>query len=60
MTTLRLAFGAPFLGAREIDQTNYHLRNTATLKYSGAILWNQLPVEGKIAESLQSFKSVVG
>ena len=70
MTTLRLAFGAPFLGAREIDQTNYHLRNTATdlslpkpkreflkksFKYSGAILWNQLPVEGKIAESLQSF-----
>ena len=60
---------------REIDQTNYHLRNTATdlslpkpkreflkksFKYSGAMLWNQLPVEGKIAESLQSFKSVVG
>ena len=60
---------------REIDQTNYHLRNTATdlslpkpkreflkksFKYSGAMLWNQLPVEGKIAESLQSLKSVVG
>ena len=60
---------------REIDQTNYHLRNTATdlslpkpkreflkksFKYSGAMLWNQLPVEGKLAESLQSFKSVVG
>ena len=59
---------------REIDQTNYHLRNTATdlslpkpkreflkksFKYSGAMLWNQLPVEGKIAESLQPFKSVV-
>jgi hypothetical protein len=42
---------------REIDQTNYHLQNTATdltipkpkreflkksLKYSGAMLWNQL------------------
>ena len=60
---------------REIDQTNYHLRNTATdlslpkpkreflkksFKYSGAMLWNQIPVEGKLAESLQSFKSVVG
>ena len=60
---------------REMDQTNYHLRNTATdlslpkpkreflkksFKYSGAMLWNQLPVEGKLAESLQSFKSVVG
>ena len=61
---------------REIDQTNYHLRNTGTdlslpkpkreflkksFKYSGAMLWNQFPVEGKLAlKSLQSFKSVVG
>ena len=57
---------------REIDQTNYYLRNTATdlslpkpkreflkksFKYSGAMLWNQLPIEGKLAESLHLFKS---
>ena len=50
---------------REIDQTNYYLRNTATdlslpkpkRDYSGAMLWNQLPIEGKLAESLHSFKS---
>ena len=60
---------------REIDQTNYHLRNTATdltlpkpkreflkksFKYSGAVLWNQLSIEGKFAESLHSFGSIVG
>ncbi len=60
---------------REIDQTNYHLRNTATdltipqpkreflkksFKYSGAMLWNQLPNEAKLAESPHSFKSIVG
>ena len=59
----------------EIDQTNYHLRNTATdltlpkpkrellkksFKYSGAVPWNQLSIEGKLAESLHSFKSIVG
>ena len=59
---------------REIDQTNYHLRNTATnltipqpkreflkksFKYSGAMLWNQLPNEAKLAESPHSFKSIV-
>ena len=58
--------------SREIDQTNYYLRNTATdlslpkpkreflkksLNYSGAMLWNQLPIEGKLAKSLHSFKS---
>ena len=50
---------------REIDQTNYYLRNTVTdlslpkpkRDYSGAMLWNQLPIEGKLAESLHSFKS---
>ena len=61
---------------REIDQTNYHLRNTPTdltipkpkreflkkrFKYNGAMLWNQLPNEAKLAiESLHSFKSIVG
>ena len=50
---------------REIYQANYHLRNTATdltlpkpkreflkksFKYSGAVLWNQLPIEGKLAK----------
>ena len=55
---------------REIDQTNYHLLNTATdltlhkpmreflkksFKCSGAVLLNQL----SIAESLHSFKSIV-
>ncbi len=59
----------------EIDQTNYHLRNTATdltipkpkqkflkkrIKYSGAMLWNQLPNEAKLAESPHSLKSIVG
>ena len=58
----------------EIDQTNYHLRNTATdpsrillqipkpkrEKYSGATLWNQLPIVGKLAKSLGAFKSIVG
>ena len=56
---------------REIDQTKYNLRNTATdltlpkpkrefLKYSGAVLLNQLSIEGKLAESLHSFESIVG
>ena len=60
---------------REIDQTNYHLRNTATdltlpkpkreflkksFKYSGAVLWSQFSIEEKLAESLHSFKSIVG
>ncbi len=63
------------LERREIDQTNYHIRNTATdlsipkpkreffkksFKYSGAMLWNQLPNEAKLAESPHSFKSIVG
>ena len=59
---------------RVVNQTNYNLRNTATdltlpkpkreflksFKYSDAVLWNQLSIEGKLAESLHSFKSVVG
>jgi hypothetical protein len=60
---------------REIDQTNYPLRNSVTnltipkpkreflkksLKYSGAMLCNHLPNEAKLAESLHSFKSIVG
>ena len=60
---------------REIDQTNYNFRNTATdltlpkpkrkklkksFKYSGAVLWNQLSIEEKLEESLHSFKSIVG
>ena len=60
---------------REIDQTNYHLRNTAidltlakpkreflkkSFKYSAAVLWNQLSIEKKLAESLHSFKSIIG
>jgi len=51
---------------RNTDKTDYHLRNSATdlilpkpkreflkisFKYSGAMLWNQLPNEAKIAES---------
>ena len=59
-----------FVG-RVINQTNYNLRNTATdltlpkpkrellkksFKYSDAVLWNQLSIEGKLAESLHSFK----
>ena len=59
----------------EIDQTNYHLLNTATdltlpkpkrqflkksLKCSGVVLWNQLSIEGELAESLHSLKSIIG
>jgi hypothetical protein len=51
---------------REIDETNNHLRNTATdltipkpkreflkkkFKHSGAMLWKQLPNEAKLADS---------
>ena len=54
---------------RNVEQTNYHLRNSATdltlpkpkreflkrsFKYSGAMLWNQLPNETKLAESIYS------
>ena len=50
-----------------VDQTDYHLRDSATdlrlpkpkreflkrsFKYSGAQLWNQLPNEAKLAESI--------
>ena len=60
-----------------LDQTDYHLRNTATvlteltlpkskreflrrsLKFSGAMLWNQLPNEAKLAESISLFKSLI-
>jgi hypothetical protein len=62
---------------REMDQTNYNLRNTATdltyilpnpkrefkkksFKYSGALHWNQLPNEAKLASSLHSFRLNVG
>ena len=56
----------PFV-RREVDQSNYHLRNTVTdltlpkpkreflkksFKRSGAVLWNQLSIQGKLAESL--------
>ena len=59
---------------RKIGQTNHNLRNTATdltlpkpkreflkksCKYSDAVLWNQLSIEGKLAESLHSFKLIV-
>ena len=54
---------------RNVDQTDYHLRNIATdltlpkpkreflkrsIKYSGAMLWNQLPNEAKPAENIRS------
>ena len=50
---------------RNVDQTNYHLRDTATdltlpkpkreflkgsFKFSDAMLWNQLPNEAKLAQ----------
>ena len=57
---------------RNVDQTSYHLRNTATdltlpkpkflkrsFKFSGAMLWKQLPNEAKLAESISSFKSLI-
>jgi hypothetical protein len=64
------ALRGSFVG-REMDQTNYTLRNTATdltlpkpkreflkksFKYSGALYWNQLPNEAKLASSLHSFR----
>ena len=59
---------------RNVDQTNCHLRNTATdltlpkpkraflktsFKFSGAMLWNQLSIEVKLAKSISSFKSLI-
>ena len=59
---------------RNVDQTDYHLRNSATdltlpkpkreflkrsFKYSGAVLWNQLPNEAKLAESIDSFNKCI-
>ena len=59
---------------RNVDQTDYHLRNSATdltlpkpkreflkpnFKYSGAMLWNQLPNETKLAESIYSFNKYI-
>ena len=59
---------------RNVEQTNYHLRNSATdltlpkpkreflkrsFKYSGAMLWNQLPNETKLAESIYSFNKYI-
>ena len=59
---------------RNVDQTDYHLRNSATdltlpkpkreflkrsFKYSGAMLWNQLPNEAKLAESIHSFNKCI-
>jgi len=53
-----------------VDQTDYHLRNSVTyltlpkpkreflkrsFKYSAAQLWNQLPNEAKLAESIYLF-----
>ena len=59
---------------RNVDQTDYHLRSSATdltlpkpkreflkrsFKYSGAMLWNQLPSEAKLAESVHSFNKYI-
>ena len=59
---------------RNVEQTNYHIRNSATdltlpkpkreflkrsFKYSGAMLWNQLPNETKLAESIYSFNKYI-
>ena len=59
---------------RNVDQTDYHLRNSATdltlpkpkreflkitFKYSSAMLWNQLPNEAKQAESVYSYNKCI-
>jgi len=59
---------------RNDDQTDYHLRNSATdltlpkpkreflkgsFKYSGAMLWNHLPNEAKQAELIYSFNKCI-
>ena len=58
---------------RNADQADYHLRNSATdltlpkpkreflkrsFKYSGAMVWNQLPNEATLAESIYSFNNL--
>jgi len=57
-----------------VDQTDYHLRNSATdltlpkpkrefpqksFKYSGAQLWNELTNEEKLAESIFLFNKFI-
>lgn len=59
---------------RSIDQVNYHLHSMATnlthpklkreclkrsLKFRGAMFWNQLSNEAKLAKSLTSFKKFI-
>ena len=59
---------------RNVDQTDYHLTNSATdvtllkpkreflkrsFKYSGAMLWNQFPNEAKLAQSIYSFNKYI-
>ena len=59
---------------RNVDQTDDHLRNSArdltlpkpkraflkrSFKYSGAMLWNQLPNKAKLAESIHSFNKCI-
>ena len=66
---------APNLRNSFADQTDYHLRNNATdltlpkpkreflrrsFRYSGAMLWNRLPNEAKLAESIYSFNKCTG
>ena len=69
MTHLRNSFVK-----RNVDQTDYHLRNSATdltlptpkrefpkrsFKYSGAMLWNQFSNKAKQAESIYSFNKCI-
>ena len=65
---------SPFV-RRNVDQTDYHLRNSATdltllkpkreflkrsFKYSSAMLWNQLlNEEKKLVESIHSFNKCI-
>ena len=59
---------------RNVDQTKYYLRNTDTdltlskpkrdflkrsFKFSGAMLWNQLSNEAKLAESISSCRKFI-
>ena len=59
---------------RNVNQTNYHLRGTATdltlskpkreflkrsFKFSVAMLWNQLLNKAKLSESISSLKKLI-
>ena len=66
--------GSLLFSRRNVDQTDHHLRNSATdltlpkpkreflqrsFKYSGAKLWNQLLNEAKLTQSIYSLSKCI-